>query len=128
MGRPRSVVSVLLLSLLTCGLYYIYWVYTTSRDIQAYLREPDIPPVVELLLTFFTAGLYLFYWDWKTAQQIARMQAGLGLPVRDNSLLFLVFDVLGAGPIYGLGIVVPLIQQNDLNGIWETAARRGYRA
>lgn len=125
-GKRRGPVMVLLLSLLTCGLYYLYWVYVTSSEIQEYTGERDIPPIVELLLTLFTGGLYLFYWDWKTAKQIARMQSRLGLNVTDNSLLYLIFNILGAGPIYGLGIVNLVIQQIHLNEVWERASGRSF--
>ena len=125
-GKKRGPVMILFPSFITLGIYYIYWVYRTSSEIQEYLGEADIPPIVEMLLTFFTGGLYLFYWDWKTARQIARMQSRLGLNVQDNSLLYLVFNILGAGPIYGLGMLNIAIQQIHLNEIWDQARVRTY--
>ena len=127
-GKKRGPVMVLLLTLITCSLYYYYWVYVTSREIQDYLQEPDIPPIVELILTILTGGLYLFYWDWKTAKQIARMQERVGIPPQDNSVLYLIINILGVGPIYGLGLIVQPIQQAHLNQVWERARVRSSSA
>lgn len=120
----RSPLKVLLLLVLTCGLYYFYWVYVTSREIDEFLGESDIPPVVHLLLLVFTATLWGFVWDYQAGRKLVRMQQRAGLPVQDNSLLYLVLDILGAGPVYGLGIIVPLWQQSDLNRVYRAAAKR----
>ena len=55
------------------------------------------------------------------AQKIARMQEMVGLPRNDETVLYLVLDLLGAGPVAGLGIVVPLIEQSRLNQIYDRA-------
>lgn len=122
-GTQRSPVSVLILILLTCGLYYFWWAYTTSREIDEYLGESDIPPIVHLLLLIFTGTLWWFVWDILTARRIARMQARAGLPAKDNSILYLILNLLGAGPVAGLGVLVALLQQSDLNAIYAAGQR-----
>ena len=84
--------------------------------------ERGIPPVVHLLLLFFTASLWGYAWDILTAQRIERMQQMVGIPPRNNGGLYLVLDALGAGPVAGLGMVVPFLQQNDLNEIYAKRA------
>ena len=123
-GDRREPGLVLLFSLITCGFYYYWWVYKVSGEVQEFLGEPDTEPIVELILSVLTCGLYLFYWDWKIAEKIARMQERVGLRPQNNALLYLVLNVLGAGPVYGLGLLVPLIQQGHLNEIWEIARGR----
>jgi hypothetical protein len=113
---------VLLLTLLTCGIYYLYWVYETSKDVEDFLGEKDIPPIVHLLLFVVTGTLYGFFWDYWIAQKLVKMQRRVGVPEKDNTVLYLALDILGAGPIAGLGIVVPLLQQSDLNEVYAAAA------
>jgi hypothetical protein len=120
----RSLLKVFLLLILTCGLYYFYWVYVTSSDINK-MRGGGFPPVLDLLLTLLTGGLWLYWWDWRVGQEVAELQARYGLPVQNNSALYLILDILGAGPIAGLGIVVPLIQQSTLNAVYERARGAG---
>ena len=123
-GDRREPGLVLIFSILTCGIYYYWWVYRVSGEVQDFLGEPDTPPFVELLLAVLTCGLYLFYWDWKMAEKIARMQERVGIPPTNNALLYLVLNVLGAGPVYGLGLLVPAIEQGHLNDVWNAARSR----
>ena len=120
-GTNRSPVMVLLLMLITCGLYYFYWLYVISKEVEEFTGEADIPPIVDLLLFILTGTLWGFVWDWRIGQKIAQMQEMVGLPRNDESILYLVLDFLGAGPVAGLGIVVPLIQQSRLNQIYDRA-------
>jgi hypothetical protein len=112
---------VLLLMLITCGLYYFYWLYVISKEVEEFTGEADIPPIVDLLLFILTGTLWGFVWDWRIGQKIAQMQERVGLPRNDESILYLVLDFLGAGPVAGLGIVVPLIQQSRLNQVYDRA-------
>ena len=120
----RSPVMMLLLLVVTCGLYYPYWLYTTSRDMDDFLGTSEIPPIVHLLLFIFTGTLWGYVWDFMAAQRITKMQAQVGLPVQDDTAIYLVCDVLGAGPIAGLGIVVPLLEQSRLNEVYDAARNR----
>ena len=120
----RDPIMVLLLLIVTCGLYYPYWLYTTSRDIDEFLGNSEIPPVVHLLLFICTAGLWGYVWDFMTGQRIVRMQQQAGLPPKDDTIIYLVCDILGAGPVVGLGIVVPLLQQSRLNEVYYAARNR----
>ena len=120
----RSPVTVLLLMFVTCGLYYPFWLYATSRDMDDFLGESEIPPIVHLLLFIFTGTLWGFVWDFMTAQRIAKMQAKAGVPSQDDTIIYLACDFLGAGPVAGLGIVVPLLEQTRLNEVYDAARNR----
>lgn len=118
----RSPVKVLILSIVTLGIYYLYWVYVTSKDVDEFLGESDIPPIVHVLLFLFTGTLWGFVWDILIGQKTVKMQRRVGLPEKDNTLICLGLDILGAGPVAGLGILVPLIQQSSLNAIYSNAS------
>ena len=110
-----------ILLVITGGLYYFYWAYKTSKEMDEFTGERGIPPIVHLILLICTATLWGYIFDILTAQKIERMQRLVGLPARNQSVLYIVLDFLGAGPIYGIGIVVPFLQQNDLNEIYAAA-------
>ncbi len=57
-GKKRSVVGVLIFSIITLGIYYFYWIYATSKETQQYLEKKTISPGLELLLCIITCGLY----------------------------------------------------------------------
>lgn len=117
----RSPVKVLLLCLLTCGLYYPYWLFRTSEEMDGFLGESDLPPIVHLVLFVLTGTLWGFVWDVLTARKLMRMQQLVGLPITDNTILYCACDLFGAGPLYGLGIVVPLLEQTSMNEVYRAA-------
>lgn len=121
LGRTRSPALTLVLILLTCGMYYLYFIYIVSKETQEFLDEPDVSPGTEVLLSLATCGLWNVYWDYKMGKRIAEMCAQVGLPATDNSLLYLLLDLAGIGGFASLGIINPILQQDRLNRIWKAA-------
>ena len=121
LGTPRSPGLTLVLILLTCGIYYLYFIYVVSRETQDFLKEPDTSPGLELLLCLLTCGLYNIYWDYKIGKRIAEMSERVGLPPTDNAVLYLVLDLIGIGGFASLGLLNPLLQQESLNRLWRAA-------
>jgi len=121
LGIPRSPALTLVLILLTCGIYYLYYIYVTSQEVQDFLEEPDTSPGLEVLLCLLTCGLYNIYWDYKMGKRIAEMCARAGLPPTDNAILYLVLDLVGVGGFASLGLLNPLLQQDSLNRVWRAA-------
>ena len=121
LGIPRSPALTLVLILLTCGVYYLYYIYVTSQEVQDFLNEPDTSPGLEVLLCLLTCGLYNIYWDYKMGKRIAEMCVRAGLPPTDNAVLYLVLDLVGIGGFASLGLLNPLLQQEGLNRVWRAA-------
>ena len=116
-GERREPGLVLILSLLTCGIYYLWWIAEVSKETQEFLNEPDTSPTMEVVLTLVTCGIYNIYWDYKMGKKIARMQGAVGMTPTDNSVLYLVLDLLGVGVVNGL------MEQGALNDVWYRAAQ-----
>ena len=121
LGVPRSPALTLVLILLTCGIYYLYYIYVTSQEVSDFLEEPDTCPGLEVLLCLLTCGLYNIYWDYKMGKRIAEMCTRVGLPPTDNAILYLVLDLVGVGGFASLGLLNPLLQQDSLNRVWRAA-------
>lgn len=124
LGVPRSPGLTLLLILLTCGIYYLYFIYVASQETQDFLEEPDTSPGLEVLLCLLTCGLYNIYWDYKMGKRIAEMCVRVGLSPTDNAVLYLVLDLVGVGGFASLGLLNPVLQQEGLNRIWRAAENR----
>jgi hypothetical protein len=121
MGTPRDPALTLVLILLTCGFYYLYFIYVVSQETQDFLEEPDISPGVEVLLSVLTCGLWNIYWDYRMGKRIAEMSVRVGLPPTDNAVLYLLLDLVGAGGFLSLGLINPVLQQDGLNRVWKAA-------
>ena len=121
LGTRRDPALVLIMILLTCGIYYLYFIYKASQEADDFLGEADYSPATEVVLSVLTCGFWNIYWDYRTGKRIARMSAQVGLPPTDNALLYLLLDLLGAGGFASLGIINPVLQQDGLNRVWQAA-------
>lgn len=121
LGTPRDPALTLVLILLTCGIYYLYFIYVVSEETQEFLGERDTSPAVEVLLSVLTCGLYNIYWDYKIGKRVAEMCGRVGLPATDNSVLYLILDLVGIGGFGSLGLINPILQQDGLNRVWKAA-------
>lgn len=112
LGERVEPALVLLLSFVTCGIYYLCFIYKTTKETLAYTGEQDLEPWLDVLLTVVTCGLWSVYWDYKIGQRIVRMQRLAGVRETDNSVLYLVLNLLG------FGMINSLMEQGHLNEIW----------
>jgi len=111
MINKRSIAEVIILSLITCGIYYLYWIYAFSNDIKTYLDDETINPGLEVLLSIVTCGIYTIYWMYKYGKLLTTCQEKAGVQVEDNAVLYLVLA------IFGLAIVNEGLMQNSMNVI-----------
>ncbi len=108
-GR-RNIVSGILLSIITCGIYSLYWQYKQMDTLNAWLGRDDYSFILWLLLTFFTCGIFGLYYEYKMATGINEIQTNRGM-YADTSLP--IICVLLA--LFGVGIASIAIQQYHIN-------------
>ena len=106
--KKRNIVTCILLSLVTCGIYGIYWVIMLARDAVS-VKDPADNAILEIVLMLFLPFLGIFLAEKKFAEGCAAK----GIPHTDNSILYLILGLIG------LGIVGDCMLQNDLNKLAE---------
>ena len=108
--KERSIATSIILSIVTCGIYGIYWLIVLNDEVKTVSKDNTLPTGgVVFLLTIVTCGIYGIYWAYKIGQLTAKAQADKKMPVKDNSMIYLILS------IFGLSIVVYALVQNDLN-------------
>ena len=96
-------IVVFLLTLVTCGIYGLYWWYSmakTNNEIAAQRGVAEIPSFIKgFLLGLITCGIYTIYWQYKFyEQQILIAQAsGVNNAPTENPILMLL---IGYVPFY----------------------------
>jgi uncharacterized membrane protein YjgN (DUF898 family) len=90
----NNLVVLFLLMIITCGLYYFWWLARVSRAF-----EDD--PIINILLTVFSLGIWSLYLNLKYLQKSEMMN---GRDVKWYMILFL--------PCI---IIFPIIIQHNLN-------------
>ena len=123
-GWPvKSIAACILLSLITCGIYQLFWAYSLCKSIRRLNGEPETCVGEFLCLTF--VPFYGLYWMYTRGEKIARGAAARGVTVQNIGTICLVLW------LFGLGIVSYALVQNTLNslvGVMQLppADRQGY--
>jgi hypothetical protein len=80
-GEVRSVFMVMILNLVTCGIYGMIWFFKMSGEINAFLGVERISPIKVWLLSSVTCGIYGLYFMFVDGKEIVKeVQAKAGLP------------------------------------------------
>ena len=112
-GAVRSPIAVILLSLVTCGIYEIYWLFKVSGEINNAAGEERINAPLFFLLGLLCFPL-IFVGMYKIDNEIFDLRSKVGLPANKNFILWLVLCFVGIGSIIFLYQV-----QTQLNELWE---------
>ena len=118
--KERNIAVAIILSLVTCGIYAIYWFIVLTDEAKAYSEDATMASGgVAFLLTLVTCGIYGIYWAYRLGKAIEMAQSKNNLPATDNSVLYLILQ------IFGFGIIVYALAQNELNQITNLKAGTG---
>lgn len=111
----RNIAIAIILSIITCGIYGIYWFICMVNEVnEAAGKQDGMSGGIVFLLSLVTCGIFQLYWYYKAGEDISLAKRGRGLPV--DSSMGLIYLLLG---IFGLGIVSYALIQNELNKISE---------
>ena len=112
-GEVRNPIQVLVLSMFTCGIYGLIWLFSVGPEVNAALGEERFNMGKELGLSFVTCGLWAYWFLWRFSEAVVEVQQKAGVqPAMDAPILF-------ATNLFGLG---PFFIQTGLNNAWEGGA------
>ncbi|CAI3432243.1 DUF4234 domain-containing protein [Enterococcus cecorum] len=113
----RNFVVSILLSLVTCGIYSLYWMVMLNDEIHNIyesmypedLSTTRVSGALLLVFTFITCGIYSFYWYYKMGTLCNKIS-------KNSSNFDLIFLILA---IFQLPIVNMCIMQNIENNFFD---------
>jgi hypothetical protein len=112
MINNRNIALCIVLSIVTCGIYGIYWFVVMTNDVKTAANDTELASGgLAFFLTLITCGIYGIYWAYKMGELMSIAQQKRNLPVKDNAIIYLILE------IFGLAIVNYILIQNDLNTI-----------
>lgn len=112
-GKVRSTLVVILLSLVTCGLYALYWFYATSAEMKRHTGQ-GLGGVLSLLIAFFIQPVAAFI----TAQEVGQLHERQGRVAPVTALTGLWYF---PGCFIVIGPLVWFIKTNGaLNDYWRS--------
>lgn len=109
MIKQRSIAVAIILSIVTCGIYGLYWLVCLNDEVNALTRSDDTSGGVVLLLSIVTCGIYSLYWLYKTGEKVEMLKAQRGAAASSSGLLFLILG------LFGFSIVSYALIQDEIN-------------
>ena len=107
---PSNIVTDVLFSIVTCGIYNLFWQARQFRDLNAFLGEERFNFWQWFLLTIITCGIYHVYTEYLIGVAIVEVQQRRALPVSANMPVICLLVSL-----CGLTLAADAIQQSEIN-------------
>lgn len=110
----RGLLSYILLSIITCGIYSYYFIYKMAHDVNIACDgdgENTSGLVAFILLSFITCGIYSWIWQYKLGNRLASNAPRYGMNFQENGtsvLMWCLFGSLlcGIGPFIAMNILI----------------------
>ncbi len=104
-GTERNIVLCIVLSIVTCGIYGIYWMCKLNEEINSLSGQEGLSGILVVLLSIVTCGIYGLIWYYRMGQRVDIIKDQEG----SSHILFLVLG------LFGLGIVNFGLMQDAIN-------------
>lgn len=109
MVQQRNIAVCIILSIVTCGIYGIYWfIKITDETNQLSGNTTLASGGMAFILTIITCNIYGWYWAYKMGEKIDVIK---GTPGSNSGIMYVVLQALG------LGIVNYCLVQDTLNNV-----------
>ncbi len=116
----RNIFKCVLLTLLTCGLYNLFWQNHQIKTVNILLGREELSFWRWFFFTLLTCGLYHIYHEYLVGKYILEIEYQIGKPAPSTHLPLAAL-ILSA---LGLPIITDAIEQKELNEILEYLAQK----
>lgn len=113
MIAKKNIVTCIILTVITCGIYGIVWFINLTDDIGYLSEDEKLNGAKAFIYTIITCGIYGFFWAYNVGKGIEKAQEKRNLPATDNSAIFIILQLCG------LGIITCCIAQDEINKMVE---------
>ena len=104
--KQRNIAVAVILSIITCGIYGIYWMVVLNDDANSLAGDTNATSGgMVVLFTLITCGIYGLYWHFKMGEKCDAIKGTNG----SSNILFIILA------IFGLGIINYCIMQDTIN-------------
>ncbi len=88
----RSIAVAIILSIVTCGIYSIYWMYKINEEMNQLSNDPTATGGgMVILLTIVTCGIYGVYWAYRMGEKNDLIKGVNG----SSAILMLILSLVG---------------------------------
>lgn len=93
--QERSIPLAIVLTVVTCGIYGLYWIYKLHDETNALCgRRDEMSPALIVLLVIVTCGIFQIYWAYTQGEKFREEAERRGSDdAKDLPILYLVLEV-----------------------------------
>ncbi|MCA9608794.1 MAG: DUF4234 domain-containing protein [Myxococcales bacterium] len=117
----RNPIVIIVLMLVSCGLYAFYYTYETTKELLAFLGRDDVDPTTELIINLLTCGLFGMYVEYRNQQMIDAWYQSQGLQHEAKAQLVGLCN-LGTFFIGATWLVATYVHVEELNELGTSSA------
>ena len=110
----QSIAVGLILTIITCGLYDLYWNAKQMKTINGLLEREELFFWTWLFISILTCGIFHLYYEYKMGLALMEVQEKYGVRVDEHLHIISLFLSL-----FGFSFVVDAIHQNEINKVYE---------
>lgn len=110
MLQKRSISTAIILSIVTCGIYGIYWFIKLNDEINYITNsQNDTSGGMAFLFSLITCGIYQYYWAYKMGRKLDEFAAARGFVPASRGVACLILS------LFGMGVVSYAVMQDSIN-------------
>lgn len=116
MIEKRNIALFIILSIVTCGIFYWYWIAVLNNDINQLASNEDTSGGMVVLLSIVTCGIYFLFWQYKMGERIDTIKTrnGVNSSYSGSGILYLLLG------LFGFSIVSVSLMQYEVNKqVWK---------
>lgn len=111
-GKVENAVMQLVITLVTCGIYGVYWAWVRTKELNAYLGKEAVNPLLIfpgcLCWPVMVVGLYFL------AKAAAEAEMKAGTTQKDDTIIYFIL-------LFLVNFVGVWMVQEKLNAVWQKA-------
>lgn len=106
MGTNRNIVLCIVFSIISCGIYGLYWFVMLTDETNEMSGQTELAGgVLALIFTLISCNIYGWYWAFKMGEKVDQIKGSDA----NSGIMFIILQALG------LGIINYCIVQDTIN-------------
>ena len=106
MIKRRNLATAIILTIITCGIYQLYWVAALQNETLEITKEDGPSGGMVIVLSIITCGIYSVIWAFNLGERIDRMRC---TPGAGSGAVYLILS------LFGFSFVSCALAQDTLN-------------
>ena len=111
--RKRNVALSVIFSIITCGVYAVFWLFEIDKETKALVKKTDGTSSCKVVFfSIITFGIYSIYWAYKTGKL---QTSAYGASANNKQNLHITYLVISL-----LAVVVPIFFSTVVSGVFNS--------